>query len=222
MQIWELWVKLYLGQNEGGSLGDSTSDSSKKPLQRGGGGGGGGERSVYEWFWWRGNTYSQAHIFSQKFSPSLVMLLLVRRNTRHHEGFGAFLDMRRYKNWDHKISSWKYLAEDLSCQLFPHFCSQPWTLLGGCWRSAATAAHDLIIVEVDGKCPWQVSICSWHCPCDGTLLNFFLLLKFSNFFTRSMYYFYTWKNNKVYIKMKVIKVNKLRTCKMPLSKLRGV
>ena len=29
-----------------------------------------------------------------------------------------FLDMRRYKNLAHKIGSWKYLSEDLSCQFF--------------------------------------------------------------------------------------------------------
>ena len=68
--MWELWVKFYLGQNEGGSLGDRTSDSSEKLLQRGGGGEDGGERWVYEWFWWRGNTYNQAHIF-----PSFLLVL---------------------------------------------------------------------------------------------------------------------------------------------------
>ena len=29
------------------------------------------------------------------------------------KGFSAFLDMRRYKDWDHEISSWHYLSEDL-------------------------------------------------------------------------------------------------------------
>ena len=37
--MWELWVKFYLGQNEYCSLGDNTSDSSEKLLQRGRGGG---------------------------------------------------------------------------------------------------------------------------------------------------------------------------------------
>ena len=84
-----------------------------------------------------------------------MKLLLVMRNSGHHEGFSAFVDMRRYKNWAHKIGSWKYLSEDLSCQdpkhRVPHFCSPPWTPFRGCWRSAATVAHDLILVEVDGK-----------------------------------------------------------------------
>ena len=29
------------------------------------------------------------------------------------KGFSAFLDMRRYKDWDHEISSWHHLSEDL-------------------------------------------------------------------------------------------------------------
>ena len=32
------------------------------------------------------------------------------------KNFSAFLDMRRWKNWAHKIISWKYLSEDLFCQ----------------------------------------------------------------------------------------------------------
>ena len=37
--------------------------------------------------------------------------------------------MGRYKTWAYKISSWKYLSEDLSCQFFlehklPHFVTE--------------------------------------------------------------------------------------------------
>ena len=32
--------------------------------------------------------------------------------------FSAFPDVRRYKNWVHKIDSWKILSEDLFCQFF--------------------------------------------------------------------------------------------------------
>ena len=32
--MWELWIKFYLGQNEYGSQGDSTADSSERLLQR--------------------------------------------------------------------------------------------------------------------------------------------------------------------------------------------
>ena len=40
----------------------------------------------------------------------------------------------------------------------PPFCSPPWTPFRGCWKSAAAAADDVILVEVDG----QVPICGWH------------------------------------------------------------
>ena len=44
----------------------------------------------------------------------------------------------------------------------PHFCSPCWTPFRGCRKSAAAAAHDLILVEVDGKCQWKIPIHSWH------------------------------------------------------------
>lgn len=79
--------------------------------------------------------------------------------------FSAFLD-RKYKNWAHKIGSWKYLtkkSEDLLYQFFPeqrvpHFFSAPWTPFRGYWKSAATAAHYLILVEVGGKCQFVVDV----------------------------------------------------------------
>ena len=61
-----------------------------------------------------------------------------------------------------------WLREDLSCQFPPHTpqnhrCLIPALhlelLSGGCWKPAA---HDLILVEVDDKYPWEVPICSWH------------------------------------------------------------
>ena len=57
---WELWVKFYLEQNEDCSPGDSISDNSEILLQRGRRG-----RSIYMWFWWRGSTCNQAHIFAE-------------------------------------------------------------------------------------------------------------------------------------------------------------
>ena len=44
----------------------------------------------------------------------------------------------------------------------PHFCSPLWNPFRGCWKSAAAAAYDLILVEVDGKWQWQVPVRSWH------------------------------------------------------------
>ena len=80
----------------------------------------------------------------------------------------AFLDMRRYKNWAHKISSWEYLT--IQRPVLPVF---PWPLSASfllstlnasrrCWRSAAAAAHDSILLERDGKQSWQGPICGWQ------------------------------------------------------------
>ena len=116
------------------------------------------------WFWWRGTSYIQTHIFC-RFLLVSWKLLLVMRNRHYHEVFSAFLDMRRYKNWAHKISSWKYLTiwkpvlpfpfspppHSLSQHRVPHFFSSLWTPFRGCWKSAAPSACDLILVEVDSK-----------------------------------------------------------------------
>ena len=85
--------------------------------------------------------------------------------------FSAFLNMRRYENWVHKTGSWKYLSEALFCQ-FPQLpflsteclvsASPPSIPFRGCWESTVAAAFDLILAEVDSKCPWQVAICSWQ------------------------------------------------------------
>ena len=44
----------------------------------------------------------------------------------------------------------------------PHFCSLHWAPFRGCWKSVATSTHDLILVEVDSRCQWQVPICNWQ------------------------------------------------------------
>lgn len=68
--------------------------------------------------------------------------------------FSAFLD-RRFKNWAHKICSQKYLPEDLCLPFYSPACLisalHP-KLLSGVLKIAAAAAHDLVSVEVDGKC----------------------------------------------------------------------
>ena len=63
--------------------------------------------------------------------------------------FSAFLDMRRYKNWTHKMDSWKCLTiwrpvlpvphPPPEHDRVPHFCSLPWTPFRRCWKSAASA-----------------------------------------------------------------------------------
>ena len=68
--------------------------------------------------------------------------------------------MRRCKDWAHKIF-WKYLSEGLFCQFFPkhrvpHSSSLSWTPFRVCWKSAATAVCDLILVDAEDKCQFLV------------------------------------------------------------------
>ena len=76
---------------------DSISDSFEKLLQSRG-------RSVYMWFWWRGSTCNQTLSFLQKVSAIHKGAVITIKN------FYAFLGMRRYKSWAHKIDFWKYLT----------------------------------------------------------------------------------------------------------------
>ena len=101
------------------------------------------------WFWWRGRTCNQAHIFAESYCWSRGADITMK-------DFSSFPDTRRYENWAHKIFSWNFLT--IWRPILPVFprAQSTWFL---CWmpftgycRSAATAAHDLILVEVDGKC----------------------------------------------------------------------
>ena len=82
-------VKFYLGQNEDCSPGDSTAGSSERLLQRGtrkchlGEGRGGGFSTIKP-------------LLYKRFSSSHKELV---------KGYSNFLDMRRYKDSDHEISS---------------------------------------------------------------------------------------------------------------------
>ena len=56
------------------------------------------------WFWWGGNTCNEAHIFfGEWFCKSRGAVITMK-------DFSAFIDMRRYKTWAHKIGSWKYIT----------------------------------------------------------------------------------------------------------------
>ena len=115
-----------------------------------------GGSSVYMWFWWRGKALNQASIFLDVFclSPETVIVM---------KDFSAFLDMRRFKNWAHKVSSREYLPIwRLILPIFlehrvPRFHSPPWTPFSRYWKSAAAAAHDLIL-----RGRWQVPVYSWQ------------------------------------------------------------
>ena len=144
--------------------GHSTSDGPEKLLQSGSGEG------QYRYMIFVKEEYMQSHTyFSRKFLLVSWRFLLVTGNSHHQERFLCFLRYEEIQELGSSISYWDYLSEDLFFKSFlplptesAHFCSLPWTLFSGCWRSAAAAAHDLILVEVGGKHPWQVPICSWQ------------------------------------------------------------
>ena len=86
------------GQNEDCGLGDSISENSEKLLQRGRG------RWVYTWFWERGSTHNQTHIFAEG------LLRVTISHKRQTPPWRNLVRRRRCKNWAPKISSWKYLT----------------------------------------------------------------------------------------------------------------
>ena len=123
-----------------------------------------GGKPAHTWFWWRGSTCNQAHIFfAEGFCWSWGATITMK-------DFSAFLGMRKWKNWVHKISSWKNLSEDLFRQVFPehrgsYFCPPPWTPFKGCWKSAAVTVHDIILIEVaspNSKCQFVVDQAKPH------------------------------------------------------------
>ena len=107
----------------------------------------------------------------------------------------AFLDMMRYKNWAHKISSWKYLIiwRPVYHQFFPEhrvprFCSLSELLSGRCSKSATAEAT--WYNPCRGR--WQLPVASasswltvymrasqpghyWHCGLNNCGVFFFLV-----------------------------------------------
>ena len=67
--------------------------------------------------------------------------------------------MRRYKNWIHKTSSrdcltiWRPILPGFPWAQGASFMLSTLNFFRRCWRSAAAAARDLILVEADGKHP---------------------------------------------------------------------
>ena len=80
--------------------------------------------------------------------------------------------MRKYRNWAHKIGCWKYLFEDLPCQIFleqrvPHFCSPG--LRGGIHASQSSTL-------------WSCGSHSWEFSEDKSILSLLSNLLFSSSF----------------------------------------
>ena len=146
--MWELWVKVYSGPNEDYSLWVSFSDSSEELLWR-------GKRGCqYIHDFGKGKYMPPSTYFFQKIAAGheeqmspLMILVFLRYETMQ-------------EIWLKKIS-WKYLTIWRPVlAVFPEHrapcsCSPPWTPFRGCGRSAAAAAHNLILAEIEGKCQWQ-------------------------------------------------------------------
>ena len=120
----ELWVVFYLGQNEDYLAQETASCMVLRTTPKGWGEGqhirdfGEGEvRAIKHTF------------FCRRFLVSWGAIVTMK-------DFSALLDMRRFNNWVHKISSWKDLSEDLFRQVFPehrgsYFCPHPELLSRG-------------------------------------------------------------------------------------------
>ena len=68
--------------------------------------------------------------FFQMVSASLMRLSATHKKVTTMKDFSAFLVVRRYKNWAHKISSWKYLTiRRPSCQFLAQRASFPLSTL---------------------------------------------------------------------------------------------
>ena len=74
-------VKFYLGHSEDCSLGDSTSTSPEKPLQRG------GMKGQYVFNFGEGAIHAIKYTVFQNFPAGLMKLQLVTRKGHHPEGF---------------------------------------------------------------------------------------------------------------------------------------
>ena len=116
-------------------------------------------RSVYMWFWWRGSTWNQARIFfffAEGFCRSWGVVITMKE-------LSDFLD-RKYKNWAHKIGSWKYLT--IWRPVVPVFPRAKSASFLFCTVNSfqgvlkVSGYSSTLLNPCRGR--WQVPICSWH------------------------------------------------------------
>ena len=148
--MWELQVKFYLGK-----MRTIAWESAFQIALRNCSKEAGGKVSIYMFLVKGEYAQSSTTLFF------VHVFLLVVRTVNTLKDFSAFLDMRRYKNWTHKMDSCKYLTiwrpvlpvphPPAEPDRVPHFCSLHWTPFRRCWKSAASVAHDLILVVVDSE-----------------------------------------------------------------------
>ena len=75
--------------------------------------------------------------------------------------FIAFLDMRRYKNRAHKVSSWKYCSASFPGAQRASFLLSPWALFRGLLQ--INSCGSTWFKPCRGR--RQVPVCSWQCLC---------------------------------------------------------
>ena len=102
------------------------------------------------------------HIYFLKVSAGLVKSWETVTTMKY---FSAFLDLRTYKNWAHKISSLEYLTIYRSVlpvlpeHRVPHFFSPSWAPSGVLEASSCSSTWFNPCRGLDGKHPQQVLIC---------------------------------------------------------------
>ena len=71
--------------------------------------------------------------------------------------------MRRYNNWAHKISSWKYLSKELFCQFFPEQSASFQLSILSSFQGVLkiSSCGSTWFNPYRGR--WQRPLCSWQC-----------------------------------------------------------
>ena len=144
--------------------------------------------------------------------PAVKHTFWARLAASHKEQMSPImiLVLSRYKKlqkkWAHKIF-WKYLCEGQFYQFFSRAEGASFLIFTlksfhGYWRSAAAAAHDLILVEVNYKCQFVVVIIHANILSRKWLFPFKQNWDFS---TVSLFFV---KFKESYCKKKTLKLNK--------------
>ena len=161
--MWKLKVKFYLGQNKDCSPGHSTLDSSENLLQSGR-----GKYGIYAIWMKQGYMQSSAYFFCRKFLLVSWSFCWSWERVATIKDFSSFLDMRKYKDWAHKISFWEYLT--IWRSVLPGPTPPPWTPSGSVEGQQLSCCSTWFNpCGVNDKHPRQVPFCSWHCPQLGPL-----------------------------------------------------
>ena len=137
-----------------------------------------GKVSIYVILVKREYMQSSTFFFFLQVSASLMKVIAnLEKHMSPWRVFSAFLDMRRYKGWIHKIGSWRYLtvwrtalpvSPSTQCFISEKFrdeCPLFWTPFRRCWKSE----HDLILIEADGKCQYVAVTRRLFFPSSGFL-----------------------------------------------------